>query len=199
VEAIVEVPEEKHEFEQKVIRREYDVLLFGQPLLDNLDSYPYWHSSQIQVFEEEDEPDSTATSPDREGEVDEEESENVITNGQEKSLRLDANNLSQFTHFKADALLEQIRETHNQIVRQQTLKDLRKVFREQVPAIVLYSPTYVFAHRVNVLGIELGKPSLHSDRFLGLHRWFIREGRVFREGKSWLSFVPWLFDMANGK
>ncbi|HLD08222.1 MAG TPA: ABC transporter substrate-binding protein [Candidatus Peribacterales bacterium] len=168
VDVIVEVPEDKKDFEDRIIRREYDVLLFGQPLLDNLDSYPYWHSSQIQTFE-------TNEAGERTGE------------------RLDANNLSQFTSFKADALLEQIRETQNEDLRKQTLEKLREVFREDVPAIVLYSPTYVFAVSDKILGVELGEPSLHSDRFLSMHRWFRNHGRTFKAGKSWLSFIPWLF------
>src|SRR3989338_988218 len=111
-EVIVEVAKDRKEFEERVLHRDYDVLLFGQPLLDNLDSYPYWHSSQIQTFE-------TNEAGERTGE------------------RLDANNLSQFTSFKADALLEQIRETQNEDLRKQTLEKLREVFREDVPAIVL--------------------------------------------------------------
>ena len=174
VDVSVVIPKDKREFENKVIRRDYDVLLFGQPLLDNLDSYPYWHSSQMQTFEE---------------------SEDGTPRGQ----RLDANNLSQFASFKADALLEQIRETYNEDIRKQTLENLREVFREEVPAIVLYSPTYVFAVSDKILGVDLGKPSLHSDRFLSMHRWFRRQGRTFKAGKSWWSFVSWLFSVSNSE
>ena len=167
----VVVPKDKTAFEKRVIQRDYDVLLFGQPLLDNLDSYPYWHSSQAQIFEDDE--------------------------GGARGSRLDANNLSQFKHFKADALLEQIRETSNEDLRKQTLEKLREVFREEVPAIVLYSPTYVFAVGEKILGIDLGKPSLHSDRFLSLHRWFIKQGRTFRPGKTWFSFFPWLLTFSK--
>lgn len=170
VDVIVEVPKEKRDFENRVIRRQYDVLLFGQPLLDNLDSYPYWHSSQIQVFE-----DSNGETP--EGKL---------------GLRLDANNLSQFTNFRADALLEQIRETHYLSRRENALDELRTVFREEVPAIVLYSPTYVFAMSEDILGVDLGEPSLHSDRFLSMHRWFIKRERSFKPDTSWFDFFTWL-------
>ena len=170
VDVVVEVPKEKREFEDRVIHRDYDILLFGQPLLDNLDSYPFWHSSQIQVFNEETEE----------------------SDGERRGTRLDANNLSQFTSFRADALLEQIRETHNATQRKKSLELLRDVFKEEVPAVVLYSPTYVFAVSEKTLGVDLGKLSLHSDRFLSMHRWFIKEGRTFKTGKSWLSFFGWL-------
>jgi len=171
VDTTVEIIEERAKFEEKVINRKYDVLIFGQPLLDNLDSYPYWHSSQIQSLEEQ------------------EEGEDSL------GIKLDANNLSQFTDFRTDALLEQIRETHNADLRKQALKQLREVFREEIPAVVLYSPTYVFAIGNKMLGVDLGKPSLHSDRFLSVHRWFIKEKRSFRAGKSWFSVFPWIINL----
>jgi len=34
------------EFQERVNKREYDLLIFGQNLGYNLDAYPYWHSSQ---------------------------------------------------------------------------------------------------------------------------------------------------------
>ncbi|MBP9750927.1 MAG: ABC transporter substrate-binding protein, partial [Candidatus Peribacteraceae bacterium] len=45
VDVAVEIPENRAEFEARLLRREYDVLLYGQSLLNNLDAYPYWHSS----------------------------------------------------------------------------------------------------------------------------------------------------------
>ena len=34
-------------FQKRLTARNYDLLLFGQPLGYNLDAYPYWHSSQV--------------------------------------------------------------------------------------------------------------------------------------------------------
>jgi len=163
VHVTVVIPDTPQEFEQRLLKREYDVLLFGQSLLDNLDSYPYWHSSAIQKFE-----------------------------GGEGSLRLDAYNLSQYAYQKSDALLEVIRETSNEKERASALKELRRVLAEDVPAIFLYSPLYTFAVSRDVSGVSLGALSLHSDRFLTLHRWYLKEERHLRDGVSWWSFLPWL-------
>ncbi|MBT7483745.1 hypothetical protein HN680_03150, partial [Candidatus Peregrinibacteria bacterium] len=38
---------ENEAFQQKVTNREYDLLLYGQSLGYNLDTYSYWHSSQV--------------------------------------------------------------------------------------------------------------------------------------------------------
>jgi ABC-type transport system substrate-binding protein len=163
IELEVVVHSDRSEFERRVIERDYDLLLFGQPLLDNLDSYPFWHSSQAQAAA-----------------------------GEGRDLRLDANNLSQYRSFEADTLLQKIRENQNASLRRTYLEELEAIFRRDVPAIVLYSPTYLFGVRESILGIDLGFPSLHSDRFLGIHRWFIKQKRVFKPGVSWWSFFRWL-------
>lgn len=166
VNVTVDVPATRAEFEEKLLKRDYDVLLFGQSLLDNLDSYPYWHSSGVQKV-----------------------------TGKRADLRLDAYNLSQYASFESDALLEQIRGNASVAERQTLLKKLQEAFRRDVPAVFVYSPVYTFAHREDIQGIEVGKLSLHSDRFRTLYRWYIKQDRVFRPGTGWLSFVPWMFGL----
>jgi len=160
----IDVPDTRAAFEKKLIARDYDILLFGQSLLDNLDSYPYWHSDGIQKLD-----------------------------GNSTNLRLDAYNFSQYSSFKADTLLKTIRQTSDEKERLAALNDLRTILKEDVPAIFLYSPLYTFAHHQDVHGIQIGRPSLHSDRFLTLPHWYVLEDRQFVTGKSWLSFLPWLF------
>lgn len=157
------IPETRSAFEEKLLRRDYDVLLFGQSLLDNLDGYPYWHSSGTQH----------------------------LTNNR-NDLRLDAYNLSQYRSFETDSLLESIRKTGDDRERNVSLSRLREVLKRDVPAVFLYSPLYTFAHGDDLLGVELGHLSLHSDRFLSLHHWYIDQERIFKEGTGWLSFFHWL-------
>lgn len=163
VDVRVDVPETRAAFEERLLKRDYDLLLFGQSLLNNLDSYPYWHSSGIQ---------------------------HVTDN--RSDLRLDAYNLSQYRSFQSDALLESIRGNTTETDRQKALNDLQGLFKKDVPAVFLYSPLYTYAYREGIKGVELGHLSMHSDRFLTLHRWYIKEHRVFKAGKGWLSFFGWL-------
>jgi ABC-type transport system substrate-binding protein len=159
----VQVPPTRQDFEERMLKRDYDVLLFGQSLLDNLDSEPYWHSRGIQRL-----------------------------TGKRSDLRLDAYNLSQYASFEADTQLEIIRETTDDAERLRALTRLQEVFSRDIPAIILYSPLYTFAHTEAIQGISLRDLSLHSDRFLTLDHWFTRQERVFEKGKGWLSFFPWL-------
>lgn len=160
----VQVAASQPEFEQRLLTRDYDAVLFGQSLLDNLDSYPYWHSSGVQRV-----------------------------TGKEADLRRDAYNLSQYSSPKADQLLQTIRTTANEAERQKALADLREVLKRDVPAIFLYSPLYTYAHHQDIHGVELGKLSLHSDRLSSVHRWYVKEERVFKPGRSWASFFRWIF------
>ncbi len=168
VNVAVDVPTTRGEFEEKLLKRDYDVVLFGQSLLDNLDSYPYWHSSGVQKM-----------------------------TGKRADLRLDAYNLSQYATFESDLLLEQIRGNTSVKQRQELLKKLQEAFRTDVPAVFLYSPVYTFAHREDIQGIQVGRLSLHSDRFRTLYRWYIKQDRVFKPGVTWLSFFSWMFGFSK--
>ncbi len=163
----IEVPKTRKDFEQRMLLRDYDVLLFGQSLLDNLDSYPYWHSSQTQE------------------------------QGDKQKLKLDAFNLSQYASFEADSLLARVRETSDMKSREKALKELNEILKRDVPAVFLYSPLYVFAYDDSISGIQPGSLALHSDRFLTLSNWYINTDRRFKEGKSWLSLPGWLLRLGR--
>ena len=168
VQVQIEVPPTAQEFQDKLLSRDYDVLLFGQSLLENLDSYPYWHSSGTQ---------------------------RATQNRNE--LKLDAYNLSQYGSFEADSLLETVRGRSDEKGRSEALAKLRDVLKRDIPAVFLYSPLYTYAHREDILGIELKSLSLHSDRFLTLYHWYVKQERVFKPGRSWWSFFGWLTFMGN--
>jgi ABC-type transport system substrate-binding protein len=160
----VVIPKNRQEFADKLVSREYDMLLFGQSLLDNLDSYPYWHSAGIQKLTDS-----------------------------KFDLRIDAYNLSQYSSIAADGLLEVIRKTGDDKERLDALGKLQDVLKDDVPAIFLYSPQYAFAYHEEVKGIEIESLSLHSDRFTTIHNWYLKEEKIFKPGKSWWSFIPWIF------
>jgi len=160
----VVVPKTRQEFEDKLVSREYDMLLFGQSLLDNLDSYPYWDTAGMQKLTDS-----------------------------KFDLRIDAYNLSQYSSIAADGLLEIVRKTGDDKERQDALSKLQEVLKDDVPAIFLYSPEYAFAYHEDVKGIEITHLSLHSDRFSTIQNWYLKEERIFKPGKSWWSFLPWLF------
>ncbi len=164
----LDIPETRKDFEDKLLKRSYDVVLFGQSLFDNLDSYPYWHSSQIQ---EQNDP---------------------------AKLRLDAFNLSQYASFEADTFLTRIRETSEGASREKALKDLNDLLKKDIPAIALYTPLHIFAHSESVGGSNVKRLSIDSDRFATFADWYTATERRFVQGKSWLSFPLWLLKLPFG-
>lgn len=121
-------------FNERISKRDYDLLLTGQSLGYNLDTYSFWHSSQISV---------------------------------------EGLNLSNYRSFAADALIEKIRDTFDLDEKARLLKDLAKNIAEDIPAIFLYSPTYIFANDGKVQGVSLENLAFPSDRFAHIADWCI--------------------------
>ena len=148
--------------ESGLLSRNYDVVLFGQALFDNLDSYPYWHSSQIQE-----------------------------RGGEAKNMKLDAFNLAQYASFEADSQLERIRGTTVAASRAKALRELNEQLKKDIPGMALHSPLYIYAHDESVRGIKLGTLALHADRFAFADQWYIATKRQFIPGKNWWSLPVW--------
>jgi peptide/nickel transport system substrate-binding protein len=121
-------------FNERIFQRDYDMVLTGQSLGYNYDTYSYWHSSQA-------------------GEA--------------------GLNLSDFRSFAADSLIEKIRDTFDSSLKTTMLKDLAKEISQDIPAIFLFRPSYMFATDEKVKGINLDNLAFVSDRFANVDKWCI--------------------------
>lgn len=122
------------DFGERVQNRDYDLLLTGESLGYNLDTYSYWHSSQAEG------------------------------NGL---------NLSNYKSFAADSLIEKIRKTFDMEEKEELLQDLAEEIAEDVPAIFMYRPSYVFATDNKVKNIKLDNLAYPGDRFANIAEWCI--------------------------
>ncbi len=122
------------DFGERVQNRDYDLLLTGESLGYNLDTYSYWHSSQAEG------------------------------NGL---------NLSNYKSFAADSLIEKIRKTFDTGEKEELLKDLAEEIADDVPAIFMYRPSYVFATDNKVKNIKLDDLAYPGDRFANIADWCI--------------------------
>jgi len=125
---------EAGEFNDRVQQRDYDMVLTGQSLGYNYDTYSFWHSSQAG----------------------------------ESGL-----NLSNLRSFAADALIEKIRDTFDGGLKTLLLQDLAKEISQEIPALFLFRPSYVFASDGKVKGISLDNMAFVSDRFAHVDRWCV--------------------------
>lgn len=127
-------PESLDVFNERIRKRDYDLLLTGQSLGYNFDTYSYWHSSQ------------------------------ASSNGL---------NLSNYKSFGADALIEKIRDTFTAERKDALLTDLAKTISNDIPAIFLYRPSYVYASDNKLKGVALENLAFITDRFAHIEDWCI--------------------------
>ncbi len=145
------------EFLARFTKRDYDVVLFGQNLGYNLDTYSFWHSSEAQ-----------------EG----------------------GSNLSNLKSSAVNAWLEQIRSSFDSAERRKRLANLREILSEEVPAVMLYTPTYSYAVDRKVEGFNLGRIALKRDRLANLPSWYLRESREATSDLGAWSFLKWFLHEA---
>lgn len=89
-------------------------------------------------------------------------------------------NLALYDNKSADALLEKIRESLNENERVESLKNFQKVLTDDIPAIFLYSPRYLYAVNNSVKNISTTHISTPARRFTGIETWYIATRRVDR-------------------
>ncbi len=91
---------------------------------------------------------------------------------------------------KADALLEEARLTPELALRQELYFKFQELFAEEVPAILLYYPLYLFGVSKEVKGVQSGPMFSPSDRFRTQARWYVNTRRVLVSQAKEEGFYP---------
>lgn len=87
-------------------------------------------------------------------------------------------NLSLYKNTDIDKLLDVERKELDPQKRIGTLQAIQQKITEDIPAIFLYSPDYIYPVRKNVKGIETKYIIDPSKRFTDVENWYIQEKRV---------------------
>ncbi len=88
-------------------------------------------------------------------------------------------NLALYSNAKADQLIEEIRQTKEADIRQQKLSTLQGVITQDLPAVFLCSPRYIYVMR-DVFGFEAEYLVTPADRFSNIEKWYLKTKRVFK-------------------
>lgn len=88
-------------------------------------------------------------------------------------------NLSLYENKKVDALLESIRKNPDAEQRAKSLSDMQKLIAADMPALFLYSPTYLYVAPSHFGGFDAKTISVPSDRFQNVNMWYLKTTRVF--------------------
>lgn len=89
-------------------------------------------------------------------------------------------NLTSFKDKSVDRLLEEARKTNNPDERRIKYLHFQNIIAEEVPAIFLYSPTYLYGINKKVKGVKLEYVGIPADRFAGLGNWYININREWK-------------------
>lgn len=82
-------------------------------------------------------------------------------------------NLSLYDNKTVDGLLLDARQDMNADTRKQKLNQFQKIVTEDIGAIFLYSPNYLYAVSSRIHGINLNLLALPSERFAQIENWYI--------------------------
>lgn len=88
-------------------------------------------------------------------------------------------NLSLYENKKVDALLESIRKNPDAGQRAKSLSDMQQLIAADMPALFLYSPTYLYVAPSHFGGFDAKTISVPSDRFQNVNMWYLKTTRVF--------------------
>jgi len=94
------------------------------------------------------------------------------------SQKEDGQNFSGYASKKADALLEEARLTPDQERRRELYLEFQEIFAEDVPALLLYYPVYIYGVDKGVKRVQIGPMFRPADRFRTLAQWYITTKRV---------------------
>ncbi len=89
-------------------------------------------------------------------------------------------NLALYNNKTADKLLEEARQTLNPLERAQKYDEFQKVLIEDIPAVFLYSPHYLYGLDADVNGFDTELIAAPSDRFTNVVHWYLETKRQFK-------------------
>jgi len=89
-------------------------------------------------------------------------------------------NIAMYVNSKADDLLEDIRTTYDEKMLGEINKSFEKIVKDDVPAIFLYSPEYIYIMTERIGGFNKQTVANHSQRFYGVDKWFINTSDVWK-------------------
>jgi len=86
-------------------------------------------------------------------------------------------NIANFSDKETDQLLEDARLTSDTAKRQELYKKFQGIIAEQLPAIFMYSPVYIYPQSSKLKGFAVKDILLPCDRFANVQEWYLQTGK----------------------
>ncbi len=87
-------------------------------------------------------------------------------------------NWSLFDNEEADKMIEEAREEKDRVKRVEKYHKFQEIIANEVPAIFLFSPKYLYLVDGNIKGIDIERINSPQWRFADINKWFIKTKRV---------------------
>ena len=88
-------------------------------------------------------------------------------------------NVSMYTNTKTDKLLEDIRTTSDDSIRSQKYTQFEKIIRDDIPAVFLYTPDFIYAVPKSIHNIHINNISTPADRWNSIPSWYLETETVW--------------------
>jgi peptide/nickel transport system substrate-binding protein len=89
-------------------------------------------------------------------------------------------NIAMYNNKKVDLLLESIQKTLDINNRLDKYEELVKEFNNDIPAILIYSPKYLYVTSPNLNSVSINNITVPSDRFMSVYTWAVDTDRVWK-------------------
>ncbi len=89
-------------------------------------------------------------------------------------------NIALYANSTVDKLLETARKTINEDERKQKYIEFQKEIADDVPAVFLYSPSYLYATTDGLKGFETENITVPPERFARVHSWHLKTKKVLK-------------------
>lgn len=88
-------------------------------------------------------------------------------------------NIALYTNIKADKYLETSRTSSDETKRSDAFRAFETEITNDIPAVFLYSPNYIYGQNKGVHGIEISNITSASERFMNVSNWHSETERVW--------------------
>jgi len=88
-------------------------------------------------------------------------------------------NIGGYASLPANKILQEARAAVNDTLREEKYREFEDLLAEDVPAVLLYSPDYLYLPNPKISAVTNMKIGNPSDRFLNIYKWYVSEDRVW--------------------
>ncbi len=89
-------------------------------------------------------------------------------------------NIALYANSRADKFLEEARSVSDRETAQMRYLAFNAELEKDLPAVFLYSPSYLYVVPKKLQAVTLGSLSVSQDRFLGVRDWYIETDKVWK-------------------